>query len=243
MKKRKHISLLVLPFLLFLHACDNNEEVAEPIVYEVSISGDEEPPPADLDELIRKTELIVKGSFGDILSKENMIRIGDLPDDHLYAEGHLYEFQVDEVFKGNIVGEIHPILYYGFEVAVHDHAGKHISNVMVPSPEYKTPDPTKQYILFLRKNPIGATTYSRSSDAYMIEIDQDQSMQFISERMEGQLSESIVLTNPDHNRAEHVVKVREGIYVDVFESMPIINNYLEEYHDLQALEDKLRSIR
>lgn len=232
MKKFNFLAIVLL-LTLILNACGSDT------VYQVGILKDQSIP-TTLTEVVESSEVIVKGSFGDLLEKVNMIGLADepsVPAGDLYVEGHVYEFNNEKIYKGNVEGPMKVIIGYATEIEVVNEKGKVVGEVMVEDLEYAVPHADKQYILFLVKNPIGNNMYSRSTVLYQIEIEDDESLQFISKRVEGQLGENIDVT--DLHSAEFVTEIRDDISVDIFQEVSIAPDYLEG-DNLSDLEQKLK---
>jgi len=173
--------------LIFLQACGNNN------VYQMVDSSDEliiE----QLEDIINESQVIVKGHFGKYIDKVNMVRQVSnptLPSENTYTEGHIYEFHIDEVYQGEVNHSINIVIPYASEIKVYDARGKHVGNVMNESTEYKKPDPEESNILFLNDTGIRDNLYGPGSIPYNIVIDKDESIKFISKRIEGQLEDNV----------------------------------------------------
>ncbi|SDZ35138.1 hypothetical protein SAMN05421736_110113 [Evansella caseinilytica] len=90
------IAGILLSIILF-SACNKD------VIYKMADASDEELP-TSLDEIMEASEIIVKGYFGELLEKVNMVRLADdptMPSEDFYTEGHVYEFFVDETYKGD----------------------------------------------------------------------------------------------------------------------------------------------
>ncbi|WP_088036013.1 hypothetical protein [Evansella clarkii] len=199
-----------------------NEEVNGEHVYQMGISSNEDPSPEDLDSLIEESEVIVKGSFGELVEKTNLIRDAhDItqPSETFHIEGHVYEFFVEENYSGNPDEEIYVVLTYGERITVLDEDENEVGEVIIPPTGYAEPVKSSEYILFLRENNLGEN--------------EDESVNFISDIMEGQLTDNV---NEEAGTIIH--SIREEVAVDVTEEISILNNYLTEEHieDLDDLE-------
>ncbi|MGN7286972.1 hypothetical protein ACTHP3_18770 [Shouchella rhizosphaerae] len=95
-------------------------------------------------------------------------------------------------------GSIKTAITYADQMAAIDDQGERIEEVMVESLDYEELDLNKNYILFLVDSGfIEEGLYTLASGAYIIEIENDESIRFLSKRMEGQLAENLEVEEGD----------------------------------------------
>lgn len=150
MKKLTVFIAISVISLIFLQGCGNNK------VHQMVESSDEMII-KELEYIIDDSEVVVKGHFGKYIGKENMVRQSqnpEIPDEDIYIEGHIYDFHIEEVYKGNVDNLIKIIIPYASEISIYNKIGRHIGNVMNEDTEYQKPDPEQSNILFLTETQI-----------------------------------------------------------------------------------------
>src|SRR5690625_4224374 len=186
-----------------------------------------------LDDIADMSQIIVKGYFGEYVGKDNMIRHHsnpELPAKDAYSEGHIYEFHVEKTYKGEVNSLINVMIPYAREMKVYNEWGKYVGNVMNQSTEYTKPDPEQSNILFLNdlsivkiKNDL----YGPGSIPYNIVIEKDDSIKFISKKVEGQLGDNMTVEDNSSQSAYIIHEHRDDVRVDVKEEFLITPNLLK----------------
>lgn len=233
--KTKRFYFFTILFTLFLYGCHS---IGDEKVHVMVDHADEELPQT-LTEVVNSSDVIVKGTFHELKDKINMIRNANnpkIPADELYSEGHVYEFESVKTYKGEVPDVIRVAISYGSEIQVVDENGKDIGKVFVENLEYEEPKDHASYILFLVDSPIAENLYTRASVLYQIEIDNDENVRFISNRMSGALSEQV--KTDDGQYAEYTTQYRGKFAADIIQERMIVNNYLkdEQLTNLNELE-------
>ncbi|MEK4567021.1 hypothetical protein MKX54_20295 [Alkalihalobacillus sp. FSL R5-0424] len=235
MGKKLILGSSILCVTILTVACNNTESV-----YEIYDQGDESLPQS-IDEIIDNSEIIVKGEFGNLLKSENMIRNSADPtieSDLYYSEGHIYDFNIGETYKGLDVDGIKVAVTYGDGIPVMEDTGEIIDEVFVERIDYEEIDLTKQYILFLRdSSDIEENLFTPAAEAFIIEVDDDTSLKFHTKRMEGQLSDDIdVDTNDEESYGELTTQFRSEVSVDVIQEFNLFPDLLNN-SDIDNLTD------
>ena len=230
----KRFFFLIL-FSLFLYGCNS---IGDEKVH-VMVDHSYEEVPQTLAEVVNSSDVIVKGTFNELKDKINMIRKGDdptVPADEVYSEGHVYEFETVKTYKGEVPNLIDVAISYGSEIQVVDEKGNNIGKVFVESLEYAELKDDYAYILFLVDSSIAENLYTRASILYLIEIDDDEDVHFISKRMSGELSDHV--KTDDNHYAKYTTQYREDFAADIIQEVGIVNNYLkdERISNLNELE-------
>ncbi len=102
--------------------------------------ADSLPPPETLAEYVDNSEVVVKGRYTEMLDKVNMIAEDEkmqIPSSDFYAEGHVYEFTVTEVFKGEPTELISVILPFKEVIDIFDDNGNHVDEIHIESSNMK----------------------------------------------------------------------------------------------------------
>lgn len=223
MKKCTVLIGILLIGLIFLQACGNDK------VHQMIDSGDEMRI-EQLEDIINESQVIVKGHFGKYIDKDNMVRHysnPELPSENTYTEGHIYRFHIEEVYKGEVNSSINVMIPYASEIKVYNSTGKHVGNVMNESTEYIKPDPKQSNILFLNHTQIRDNLYGPGSIPYNLVIDKDESIKFISKKIEGQLGDDVIVEDNSSQNAYIVHEHREDVSADVTEEFYVIPNLLK----------------
>lgn len=223
MQKRSVFIGILMLGLIFLQACGKEN------IYQVVDSSDELRI-ENLEDITQRSPVIVKGHFGRYIDKDNMVRQVSNPkepSENSYTEGHIYEFHIDKVYKGDVDSTINVIIPYATEIKVQDSKGTHIGNVMNESAEYKKPDKDQSNILFLMDTQIQENLYGPASLPYNIVIDKDESIKFISNRIEGQLGDNVIDEKGTSKNAYILHEHRDDVLVDVREEINVIPNLLK----------------
>lgn len=241
MKKHTVFIGILLISLIFLQACGNNKVIHQ------MVDSSEEMIVGQLEDIIDDSEVIVKGHFGKYIDKENMIRESsnpEIPAEDIYIEGHIYEFHIEEVYKGDVDNLINVIIPYASEIRVYNEIGRHVGNVMNEDTEYQKPDPEQSNILFLSDSQIRDKDklYSPGSTPYNLAIEKDESIQFVSKRIEGQLENNVIMEDRSSRSAYIVHKHRDDVYVDVTEEFSLIPDVLKG-KTLGDVEELLSNIK
>lgn len=104
-------------------------------------------------EMVKKSELIVIGSYQRFDKKWNALRNTQnplLPHDTKYVEGHIYKFNIEEILKGGAEKEIDVSLVYQRDISyILDETD---DQVFMKYPDYVEPVIGEKYILFLNKD-------------------------------------------------------------------------------------------
>lgn len=236
MKKCFTLISAVAMFII-LTGCHVKEE-AEQI--QIMDSSDEELP-NHLNEIIEFSDVIVKGSFTEFVKPTNMIRSANDPtveSDELYTEGQIYTFQIEKTYKGEVEVSIKTAITYADQMAAIDDQGERIEEVMVESLDYEELDLNKNYILFLVDSGfIEEGLYTPASGAYIIEIENDESIRFLSKRMEGQLAENLEVEEGDGS-VHGILKTeyQNETALTIVEEFDIFPNFLAE-EGIETLSD------
>jgi hypothetical protein len=128
-----------------------------------------------LEEMTNQADYIVVGTFKKFDSTWNAARMGDgpdsKPDPHHYAEGRLYDFQVNETLKGSIPDRNIKIsiIYANEEQDLHIN-GKP-TRLLMRDPHFVAPVFGKKYILFLTKVNNAPPIYGIPFHPYQIQFD------------------------------------------------------------------------
>jgi len=108
-----------------------------------------------IDDMTKQSDVVVLGEYTSFDSTWNMARNPDdpsQPDEDNYTEGHLYNFKIVEVVKGNIPSETIKInLRYEETIPLITEQGKK-EKIKNKDPLYQKPEFGHRYLLFLNKN-------------------------------------------------------------------------------------------
>lgn len=193
--------------------------------------------PTTFEEAASSAEIIVKGRFGNEVDTINALRDSDDPTqeaENSHLDGHIYEFAIGELYKGELEYDIQILLSSARLITVRSENGNDVGEVMVPEIDWEEPDPKKDYLLFLSQTDLENTIYARSSSAGIIEVNDDGELRIVSNRVEGEEGDNIEIEN---GTAIMYTEIREDINVDYQEEGPTIENFVEymniedaEYH-------------
>ncbi|MBN6206202.1 hypothetical protein JYK21_07045 [Ralstonia pickettii] len=238
MKKCTVIIGALLMGLIFLQACGSGDDTVSQMV-----DSSDEQRVERLEDVINDSEVIVKGHFGKYIDKDNMVRDHanpDMPSENTYTEGHIYEFHIEEVYKGEVDSTINVMIPYASEIKVYDENAKYVGDVMNESTEYKKPDPEESNILFLNQTGIKENLYGPGSIPYNIVINKDESIEFVSKRIEGQLEDNVIVEG-DSEEAYIIHEHRDDVPADVKEEFAVIPDLLNG-KTLSDVEELLKKI-
>ncbi|KPH70545.1 cardiolipin synthase [Oceanobacillus caeni] len=141
---------------------------------------------SSLDDMVYNSDFIAVGSYESLDEIWNMA--ADPENEDEYVEGHLYNFSVSEVFKGENMNSIKINHRYSENIPVEITSGdEEISpegilikeattteNFVVENkdPLFIEPDFSKKYIVFLKKGDTG--NYYAAIEPYLIEFDENE---------------------------------------------------------------------
>src|SRR5690625_1553959 len=242
MKKIIVIIIGILVPIVLLVAC-NSENAQNQEVYELKDSSDEVIP-HNIDEIIDSADYIVKGTIGELEDKINMIGTLDggsyIPSEDFYTEGHVHSFKISNTFKGNLDGEIKVILPFADEYEVWDEEKGVIGTVTAEFMEYEKPEEDAEYIFFLVDNIIGDNMYSQANMIFQIKVNEDDSLSYISKRIEGQLPDNVQFK--DGSYASYISEEVIGNYKVIIEKeFEVIDNHVEGLY-IEDLIQKIKSL-
>lgn len=232
---KRYVLIIGSMIAVTLVGCNSNSSSEH--VYQMNDHRDEQHPD-NLLEIIEASDTIVKGSFTELLKTDNMARQEADPtqsSDLVYIEGQIYNFTVEESFKGESLEELNAILPYLNEIPVFNDEEEIVDDVLVEAIDYEGVDLNSEYILFLLDASfIEEGLYSPAAQSFIVEAD-DVEPRFLSKRIEGQLDESIELESVG-DEATMVTEVRDDISVDVTREFKVIPNYLDELN-IETVEE------
>jgi hypothetical protein len=173
MNKKLKLTLITVPLLAVLSfggyytfdikASPNSET-------QTVLIGKDFPSTSDLEEMAAEADLVVIGSYSSFDSKWNMARNPEDPskeDTENYVEGHLYNFNIDEVIKGIESNEVIKVNHRYLEELTLVDSNEEINSdgtikkeatkvttkkVKHNDPLYIEPKLNQNYMLFLKKN-------------------------------------------------------------------------------------------
>ncbi|KGA96175.1 hypothetical protein AJ85_18330 [Alkalihalobacillus alcalophilus ATCC 27647 = CGMCC 1.3604] len=213
--------------------------------YQINEHRDEKLPD-NLSEIIGNSDVIVKGTYNELIRTENMIRSANdptVPSDDFYTEGLIYDFTINKTYKGDVIDSIKTSVTHLDELPIMEDDGEVVGEVTVEVIDYEEIDENKEYVLFLVDGSyIEEGLYTPASEIYIIEIN-NNSLQFLSKRIEGNLYEAIELeeNGDDVSHAVLTTEYREDISVDIVQEFDLVKDYLgaEDIDTLNKLEEYL----
>ncbi|MGX9808845.1 cardiolipin synthase (plasmid) [Exiguobacterium acetylicum] len=160
------------------------KEISEKTAQTILISKDFNST-SSLDKMVDNAEFIFVGEYEGLEEKWNMS--GDTENENNYVEGHLYNFKVSEVLKGESDDSIKINHRFSENLPVEVTSGDEViseDGVLIQKPTsskmytvenkdplYIKPETGKKYVVFLNKGDTG--NYYAAIEPYLIEIDEE----------------------------------------------------------------------
>ncbi|PEX81521.1 cardiolipin synthase [Bacillus cereus] len=151
MNKKLKFILLAVPFVIFLGIGGDSIDFGESEDKTILIAKDF-PSTSRLEDMVKEADVVAIGNYDGFDSTWNMARNPQdisQEDRENYVEGHLYNFNVKEVLKGDPLQDRMKINYrYAEQIEIDDSNSK----VVNEDPLYIKPEIGKKYMLFLKKD-------------------------------------------------------------------------------------------
>lgn len=182
-----------------------------------------------LDVVVTDSDVVVKGKFTELIKKENMVRSASdpsQPSEEHFSEGHIYQFQIDQAFKGSDADKINVAVPYATQVSI---KGKN-QDIMVEHVDYEEIDLEKEYVLFLNDlSEMEAELFSPASALFIIEIDEQEGLRFYSKRIDGQLASNVLVDEREEGfQGTYVTELSGFLVGDYTEDVLLLKDLLAE---------------
>ncbi|SDY04025.1 hypothetical protein SAMN05421736_101207 [Evansella caseinilytica] len=162
----------------------NNEEQS----IEVKVFYDY-PVAENLEAMATEADVVVRGTFSRFKETWNMARhpvdISE-PDRENYVEGHLYEFDVDEVILGQIDNKQMTVNYRYSELIQVENSKEDLFDITVEDPRYIKPELNTEYILFLNYDD-DFDNYYGAIEPFQLQMTKDSQVELITKLTSNEL--------------------------------------------------------
>lgn len=170
------------------------------------------PTASELREMVKTAELVILGEYESYEHSWNMLRDPEdihEEDEENYVEGHIYNFKVDEIIKGEVASELIEVnIRYSQTVEVEEsnevvspegviekeETEVVIHEIEVIDPLYIEPELNKKYIVFLSKD-ADFNNYYGAIEPFSIVFDENGVAELKSNLLDGEHGELVSTTS------------------------------------------------